>query len=156
MKPDPQALDDIARAAFETHYNSSNAQTKTGHTAQAYWDGVATTRTLWRGIVKGVITNVVAAQTEGRIPHILQATVATVPAGLLPGLGAPLPSPARPGPADVARRLSQHAQAKAHEAAALGDPRKAAAEVAPGLAIGRCTEEPETPGHDKPEHGDEG
>lgn len=145
MQPDPKAIDEIAYAAFQTHFNSSNAQTKTGHTAEAYWNGVATTRTLWRGIVKGVITNVVVAQTEGRVPQILLAS--EVPAGLLPGLGGPsLPIPARPGPADVARRLSQHAQAKAHEAAAAGDPReaaeKAAREVAPGLAIGRCTEGP--------------
>lgn len=135
---DPKVLQDIAYAAFQTHYNSTRQEH--WKTAEQHWQDNPNAHTLWLGLVKGVITNVVAAQTEGRIPHILMATVAEVPAGLLPGLGAPLPPPARPGPADVARKLAHHIRDSEAQATRLGDPRAAALDAAPGLAVGRCTE----------------
>lgn len=134
------AMLEIAYAAFQTHYKVT---AKPGwSTPEQHWNDNPQARTLWVGLVKGVLTNTANAQASGLLPALLSIDVRQP---LLPGLGGgPAVDPASI-PSGLARRLAakfrgQDGGARTGPLPAAGDPGAAAVDVSPGLAIGRSTE----------------
>lgn len=127
-----EAMLSIVFAAFQTHYNV----TKQAHwpSAEEHWQANKGARTLWTGLVKGIIGNTADAQNAGLLPPMLAVDLAKP---LLPGLGgAPAGQQPNTEPAALARRLA----GKIREG---NEPTGIARDTVPGLAIGRSTEQDE-------------
>jgi hypothetical protein len=140
-----EAMLSIVFAAFQTHYNV----TKQAHwpSAEEHWQANKGARTLWTGLVKGIIGNVTDAQNAGLLPAMIAVDLAKP---LLPGLGG-----ARMGqhpdtePAALARRIA--AQMPGRGTRPEPEPERgtgafaremrgeAQRDTVPGLAVGRET-----------------
>ncbi len=141
-----EALRDVVFYAFATHYNSTKRPGWSD--AMTHWQNNPEARTLWAGLVKGIVTNISEAQKAGTLPPLLSLDVRTP---LLPGLGGEPPRPDT-SPGGLARRLAgalrDRQQASEARRRAAADARAATApdsglpayhDTVPGLAVGRCT-----------------
>jgi hypothetical protein len=140
---------EIVYAAYATHIKVAQSKSikalgmDADEYARKHWDQhLPGIQTLWTGLVKAVIGNVVMAQSAGQLPPMIKGDFI---APMLPGLGAPLADP-NAIPAGLARRLAarfrgEGSASRTGPAPAAGDTPAPALDVSPGLAIGRCTED---------------